>query len=96
MDAAPIATPMNDALMNESDLVALIRSRRRENGLTQTQLADRMVEAGRADSLSKQAISKAENPQPGDGMTSLRVALVEELTGRKLEGPLWKPKDSQD
>jgi len=87
-------TPMDANLMDESDLVALIRSRRRENGLTQTQLANRMVEAGWADSLSKQAISKAENPKPGDGMTSLRVALVEELTEQKLRGPLWASGDA--
>ena len=81
------------ALMTEADLAARCRSKRKKQGLTQTELADRMVEAGRAESLSKQAISKAENYAPADGMTALRVALLEELTGRALSGPYWTFED---
>ena len=79
--------------MSESELATLIRSHRREKGLTQTDLASRLVESGRVDSLSKQAVSKAENPKPGDGMTNLRIALVEELTGQRIVGPFWTFRD---
>ena len=83
-------------LMIESDLATLVRRKRKESGLTQTELANRLVRAGRANSLSKQAISQAENPKPGDGMTALRIALVEELTDRQLVGPFWVFEDAID
>ena len=65
------------------------RSLRAEHGLTQDGLAERLVSSGYADRITKQAISQAENDTIGSNMNALRVAIIEELTGRSLVGPVW-------
>lgn len=76
-------------LLSEEDLARVIRTARSEAGLTQTDVAERLVEAGRYDRLTKQAVSKAENFRSSDGMGALRVAIYEMLTGSGLCGPVW-------
>lgn len=73
----------------DEDLAAAVRAERARLKLSQEEAATRLIASGRYDSLSKQAVSKAENYQSGDGMNSLRVALYEDLTGRTLAGPYW-------
>lgn len=76
--------------MTARKLAVIARQRRKDAGLTQEELAEKLAASGRYDApLSKQAISKAENYEEGDGMTSLRIAIVEELSSRKIVGPLW-------
>ncbi|MEO1478845.1 MAG: hypothetical protein AAFV01_09735 [Bacteroidota bacterium] len=74
-------------------LAATIRAERARLKLSQEDAANRLVGAGRYDSISKQAVSKAENYQENDGMNAVRVALFEVLTGRTLEGPGWHHED---
>ncbi|MEP0548815.1 MAG: hypothetical protein ABJF88_17900 [Rhodothermales bacterium] len=73
----------------EESLADAVRQERKRQKLTQDEAAARLVESERYDRITKQAISQAENYRPGDGMTGLRVALYEVLTGRGLEGPVW-------
>lgn len=69
--------------MTEAQLAEKARMERHRERLTQKDVAERV---GR----SAQAVSKAENYDEGDGMTRLRIEIVEELTGQKLKGPLWE------
>jgi transcriptional regulator with XRE-family HTH domain len=74
---------MSRNLMQEKDLAERVRTERKDRGLTQQDVADRMGK-------TIQAVSKAENYTPGDGMTSFRIRIIEELTGSEVNGPLYE------
>jgi transcriptional regulator with XRE-family HTH domain len=76
-------------VMTEAQLAEKARMERHRQRLTQKDVAERV---GR----STQAVSKAENYDPEDGMTRLRIEIVEELTGRELKGPLWELGDEPE
>jgi transcriptional regulator with XRE-family HTH domain len=69
--------------MNSRELARRCRTERNARGLTQGDVADRL-------DVTVQAVSKAENYTARDGMDRFRVKVLEELTGREVEGPLWK------
>ena len=78
-----------DTYFTPEQLADAVRRLRREQKLTQAQVASRLVESGRYESLSPQAVSQAENYKEGDGLTNLRVQIVEELSGKTLIGPVF-------
>jgi len=80
---------MPPELMDEEELADKARMERHRRRLTQKEVAERV---GR----SAQAVSKAENYEPGDAMTRLRVEIIEELTGQALRGPLWELDDEPE
>jgi predicted transcriptional regulator len=59
------------------------RKARVEAGLSQSEIAERL-------DVDRSAISKAENWQKGDGFTSLRKRIIEEITGKDVRGPLYE------
>jgi transcriptional regulator with XRE-family HTH domain len=69
--------------MTKSDLANRVREVRTEQGLTQQEVADRLGK-------TIQAVSKAENYTPKDGMTGFRITILEELTGEEVRGPLYE------
>jgi transcriptional regulator with XRE-family HTH domain len=70
-------------MMKPEDLAERVRKLRSAHDLTQEELGERV-------GLSTSSISKAERYHAGDGMTSVRVRIIEELTGRDVEGPLYR------
>ena len=81
-------------LFDASDLATVARQYRKSKGMTQEEVARALMKSGRYDTqLSKQAISKAENYDERDGMTALRIAIIEELTDSEVVGPLWRLTD---
>jgi transcriptional regulator with XRE-family HTH domain len=69
--------------MTERDLADRVRKVRTEQGLTQEDVANRLGK-------TIQAVSKAENYTPKDGMTGFRITVLEELTGEDVRGPLYE------
>lgn len=69
--------------LTPEELAATARAARARAQLTQQEVADRL-------GISKASISKAENYSEGDGMQNVRVRIIEALTGRQLEGPIWR------
>jgi len=69
--------------MTKSDLADRVREVRTEQGLTQQEVADRLGK-------TIQAVSKAGNYTPKDGMTGFRITILEELTGEEVRGPLYE------
>ncbi len=82
-----------DRLMDKKELAALCKALRGMKNLTQGDVADRIAST-RGEAVSKQSISLAENPDYA-GMESLRIEIVELLSGRKLSGPYWKFEEVQ-
>lgn len=78
-------------IMDSVGLVMRAMQLRKEKGLSQEDVANRLVESGAYDSLSKQMVSRAEDPRrtTGESLHALRVAIIEELSGKKIEGPVW-------
>lgn len=74
---------MSRNLMEKEELAERVRAERTDRGLTQQDIADRMGK-------TIQAVSKAENYTPGDGMTGFRISILEELTGEEVKGPLYE------
>jgi len=74
---------MPPELMDEEELADKARMERHRRRLTQKEVAERV---GR----SAQAVSKAENYTPKDGMTGFRITILEELTGEEVRGPLYE------
>lgn len=77
-----------DKLMDKSELAALCKALRNMKNLTQGDVADRIAET-RGEAVSKQSVSLAENPEYA-GMETLRLEIIEMLSGRSLSGPYWK------
>lgn len=75
--------------MDSEELAQRCREERNKRDLTQEEVA-RRVEA------SKQAVSKAENYTQRDGMDRFRARVLEELTGKEVDGPLWKIQGSPE
>jgi transcriptional regulator with XRE-family HTH domain len=72
------------AEMTKKDLAERCRRLRDGFGETQREMAER---TGYASST----ISKAENYRgDGDGMTGVRIAIIEKVTGKEIEGPFWR------
>lgn len=69
--------------MTKSDLAERVREVRTKQELTQQEVADRLER-------TIQAVSKAENYTPQDGMTGFRITILEELTGEDVRGPLYE------
>jgi transcriptional regulator with XRE-family HTH domain len=69
--------------MDRSDLAERVRTERKKQGLTQQEVADQMGK-------TIQAVSKAENFDPDDGMTGFRQKVLEHITGREVRGPLYE------
>jgi hypothetical protein len=42
--------------------------------------------------LSTSSISKSEHYRQGDGMTGVRIRIIEEVTGEEIEGPFYRRK----
>jgi len=80
---------MDSDLMDEEALARRVRSEREARGLNQGDVADRL-------DVTVQAISKAENFTPKDGMNRFRVKVLEELTGQTVRGPLWEIEEDPD
>ena len=77
-----------DKLMDKNELAMLCKVLRGMKDLTQADVAE-LIETQRGTPISKQSISVAENPDKA-GVDSLRIEIIELLTGRKLSGPYWK------
>jgi transcriptional regulator with XRE-family HTH domain len=56
---------------------------RKGHGWTQAELGEKTDYAG-------STISKAENYHDGDGMTGVRISIIEEVTGKTIEGPFYR------
>lgn len=76
-------------LFGSENLAQMIREERIKQGLTQEQVAEIVARRIDTKSCTKQAISQAENLKSGSNLDSLRIKIIEELTGRKLIGPRW-------
>jgi predicted transcriptional regulator len=72
--------------MTREGLAKEARKARVGAGLSQSEIAERV-------DVDRSAISKAENWQKGDGFTSLRKRIIEEITGKEVEGPFYKTAD---
>lgn len=68
--------------MRRSDLADRVLELREAHGLTQAELGE---EVG----YSTSSVSKAERYSQGDGMTSVRRKIVEDLTGKEVRGPFY-------
>jgi DNA-binding XRE family transcriptional regulator len=69
--------------MSPADLAGRVRKLRAKADLTQDELADRVGYAA-------STISKAENFHDGDGMVGARITIIETLTDKTVEGPLYR------
>lgn len=69
--------------MTPRDLADRVRELREERGLTQAELAKRT-------DYHPSTISRAESFEQGDGFTGIRISIIEELTGKTVEGPLYR------
>lgn len=76
-------------LLDSQDLAAEARRVRKNEGLTQSQVATLLVERRDAESCSRQAISLAENPEVGSRLDGLRIKIIQLITGQKIVGPKW-------
>jgi transcriptional regulator with XRE-family HTH domain len=78
---APIATP--------ADLADQALQLRLDLGLKQREVADRM-------GCSTSTISKVENFHEGDGMVGTRISVIEALSDKTVEGPLYRQVEEQE
>lgn len=69
--------------MSPQDLAERVRALRKGHGWTQAELAERTGYAA-------STISKAENYKQGDGITGVRISIIEEVTGKTIEGPFYR------
>ncbi|MEZ4699260.1 MAG: hypothetical protein R2834_02930 [Rhodothermales bacterium] len=77
--------------MDSKTMAQMCRTLRAIKKWTQEQVADHL-ESRLERKVSKQSISYAENPEY-PGLDKLRVQIIEELSGRQVEGPFWRLKD---
>ena len=89
----------SDVLMDKNELANTCKTLRNLNKLTQQKVADKVTESRTAAGLeddaakvSKQSIYLAER-KDRPGYDSLRIEIIELLSGRELEGPYWKFKE---
>ena len=82
MTDATSDAPYEAPFMTPADLAERARELRKDAGLTQRDLADKIE-------CSTSTISKAENYHEGDGMISARITIIEALTGETIEGPFY-------
>jgi len=75
--------------MNSKALARHCRALRAQEGLTQSELAKRIKGERSKKPLQKQIISRAENEEIGTKADSVRIAIIEHLTNRKMSGPLY-------
>ena len=76
--------------MKPQDLATEAHRLRKLARMTQADVADRMVKSGRYSTLSLQRVSLAENlHEDTPGLNDLRVAIIEELGGKPVVGPVW-------
>lgn len=76
--------------MQAQDLATEAHRVRKLERMTQSDVADRLVESGRYPSMSTQRISEAENlHKDTPGLNELRAAIIEELGGKPVVGPVW-------
>ena len=82
-------------LMDPEALAHLVRRLRKEKGLTLKATAERLVKIGYADQLSSEMVRRAEDPThtKGTRIFDMRIAIIEDLGGRKIRGPLWVYED---
>lgn len=76
-------------MLSEADLSEMARHERANRLLTHQEVAALLVERGRFVKMDPDKIARAERFAPGDGLADVRIAIVEELTGHQLQGPLW-------
>ncbi len=76
-------------LMDTMELARKARGLRAEQGLTQEELAARIISERTGKPISKQMISRAENEEVGTEANNLRIQIIEMLTGKSLNGPVW-------
>ena len=76
-------------LMDSKKLAQMARALRAEKGLTQQELADRIISERTGESISKQMISRAESEDVGTQANALRVQIIQLLAERVLVGPVW-------
>jgi len=76
-------------LFTSTDLANMAKKERMKRNLTQGQVAEMISERLDTHSCTKQAVSRAENPNIGSQMDGLRIKIIESLTGRKMKGPVW-------
>jgi len=72
--------------MRPPELADRVKELRHERGVTQRELAE-------ITDYSKSAISKCENYRDGDGMTNVRIDVIEQLSGEEIDGPLYQTVD---
>lgn len=70
-------------VMSPKGLARRARDARSEAQVSQSELAERI-------GVDRSAISKAERYDQGDGFTSLRKRIIEELTDAEVKGPLYQ------
>lgn len=87
-DTSPLRTDVK-TFLSEQDLADAIRAERVKQGLSQRDVAERLTTSGKYETITQQAVSKAENYKSGDGMAGVRVAAYEVLKGETLTGPVW-------
>lgn len=83
MTDAPPDASYEAPFLTPTDLAKRARTLREDSGLTQRDLADKIE-------CSISTISKAENYHEGDGMISARITIIETLTDKTVEGPLYR------
>ena len=76
---------MRQSLLTSPDLAELAREVRADR--TQEEVAQRLH-------VTKQAISQAENLNIGSNLNTLRIRIIQELTGQQISGPFWIMEDS--
>ena len=76
-------------LMDSTGLARQVRSLREQGRLTQTDVAQRIISERTGKHITKQAVSRAENEDVGSEMDGVRIRIIEELTDRKIQGPVY-------
>lgn len=71
-------------LYSEQDLAGLVKSMRIKSGM-------RQVDVAKALEVSRPSVVFAEN-NPERHLTTLRIRIIEYLSGSRLEGPLYRLK----
>jgi len=83
MTDAPKTSNAEPQIMTPAELSERARKLRKEAGLNQRDLGDKV-------GYSTSTISKAENFHEGDGMVGARITIIETLTDETVEGPLYR------
>lgn len=76
-------------VMDNAGLARYCKELRLRADLTQGDLAKRIISPRTGRPVSQALISKAEDERAGSEATTTRLAIVKELTGVEVEGPLW-------